>query len=485
MGGTLGVPNRTSAAFAGRHALAETLLDEEFFRRSMMSARNYAEITFLKDFRFINNISVDYQVQNSTSYDNNIVGDGAPIGISRKENVSNLGFIASQLLNYSKTLDVHNLDFLVGHESFSQLITSVNGLKQGQTISGNTDLGNFTTVTSSNSFTDRYKIESYFSRLNYDFDGKYLLSGTLRRDGNSKFSSQSRHGTFWSLGAGWNLTKEELLGNVGWIDHLKLRASYGVTGVSDGNGTANSIGFYAYQGLYNFSNNANEPGIVQSQTQTLVSPNLTWEQNKQFDVGVDFTLFKNRLTGSVDYFQRTSSDLIFAVPQPLSSGVLTIIENSAAMKNKGIELQLSGDIIRNKSFNWNTTLNLSTITNEITKMPASVPDFIVGTKRYAVGQSVFEYWLPSFYGIDSADGAVLYKAENTITTANRRIVDNKDGKSDTLTVLSSNGKFEYQGSRYLICMEASARHSPTKVLASAHSLHSSWAEKPMMPITRD
>ena len=205
---------------------------------------------------------------------------------------------------------------------------------------------------------------------------------------------------------------------------MKLRASYGRAGVVDGTGSASSIGFYAYQGLYNFANNANEPGIVQSQTQTLISPNLKWEENKQLNAGVDFNLFRSRIRASVDYFERTSSDLLFAVPQPLSSGVLSVVANNATMKNTGIEVTLSGDIIRSKSLLVNTTVNVSTLKNTITEMPASVPEFTTGTKRYAADHSIFDFWLPSYYGVDSADGAVLYKAANTLTVANRRIRDN-------------------------------------------------------------
>ena len=173
MGGqNLGLSNRPSGAFGGRHALAETLLDEELFRRTAVSARNYQEITFLRDLKFTNNLALDYQIQNSNSYDNTVVGDGAPGGRSQKTSASNLAFIASQLLNYGKNFDAHRVDVLLGHESFNQMNTSVNGFKQGQTVSGNTELGNFTTINSTGSSVDRYKIESFFSRLNYDYEGK-------------------------------------------------------------------------------------------------------------------------------------------------------------------------------------------------------------------------------------------------------------------------------------------------------------------------
>ncbi len=439
MGGAQGVPNRPSGGFSGRHTLAETSLNEQNFRRSVISARNYVDITFLRDFKFTNNISIDYQGQYDASYENTLVGDGAPAGRSSRDFGSNMGFVLSQLLNYGKKFGDHRVDALLGHESFNQRLEALGGFKQGQSLSGNTELGNFTTINSSTSSLDRYTIESYFSRVNYDYKGKYFVSGSIRRDGNSRFAEQSRWGTFWSVGGGWNIDRENFMKNISWINQLKLRSSYGVVGVADG------IGFYAYQGLYNFANNANEPGIVQSQT-AFLNRELTWETNKQFDIALEFSLFKNRLNGTVEYYNRVSSDLLFAVPQPLSSGALTINQNTATMFNKGIEIQLTGDVVKNKDFNWNMGINLSTVINRVTKMPATVPEFVTGTKKYAVDQSIFDYWLRSYYGVDPTDGTALYNAQNTAASATRRLITNKNGGVDTVTTSISNAKFEYQGS---------------------------------------
>ena len=439
MGGSQGVPNRPSGGFAGRHALAETTLNEQNFNRTVVSARNYVDITFLKDFKFTNNISVDYQGQYDASYENTLVGDGAPAGRSSRDFGSNIGVILSQLLNYNKKLGNHRVDVLLGHESFNQKQEALGGFKQGQSLSGNTELGNFTTINSSTSSLDRYTIESYFSRVNYDYKGKYYVSGSIRRDGNSRFAEQSRWGTFWSVGGGWNIDRENFLKNVTWINQLKLRSSYGIVGVADG------IGFYAYQGLYSFANNANEPGIVQSQS-AFLNRELTWETNKQFDIGLEFSFFKNRLNGSVEYYDRVSSDLLFAVPQPLSSGALTVNQNTATMFNKGIEIQLTGDVVKSRNFIWNMGVNLSTVINRITKMPVTVPEFVTGTKKYAVDQSIFDYWLRTYYGVDPTDGAALYVAQNTAASPTRRLITNKGGGVDTVTTSVSNGKFEYQGS---------------------------------------
>ena len=436
----LGIPNRPSGGFAGRHALAETQLNDQFFRRSAFSARNYVDLIITKNIKFTNNISVDLQNQTDASFDNPVVGDGAPAGRSRRQSGTNLAIVASQLINYNNQFGSHKVDFLAGHESYNQQLTDLNGFKQGQSLSGNTELNNFTTINSLTSAFDRYRIESYFSRLSYDYEGKYYLTGSLRRDGNSRFARQSRWGTFWSVGGGWNISREKFMQSITPINNLKLRGSYGVVGNADG------IGYYAYQGLYVFANNANEPGIVQSQT-SFLNPNLTWEVNKQFDLGLDFGLFKNRISGSIEYYNRVSSDLLYAVPQPLSSGALSVTQNTATMVNKGIELQLNADLIRKKDFNWSVTFNITTINNEITKMPIGQTEIIDGTKKLMAGKSRYDYWLRQYYGVDPTDGSALYLPISTTgTPANTmRYITNKSGSVDTVTTNVNNARFEYSG----------------------------------------
>ena len=433
-----GIPNRTSGGFSGRHGLAETRLNDNFYRRTVVSARDYVDISFLKNFKFTNNVAIDFQNQSNGSYDNALVGDGSPGGRASRSSASVTAFTINQLLNYGKTMGEHHIDALVGHESFNRRETNLSSSKQGQSFPGYTELVAFTTINSATSGVDRNTIESYFSRLNYSYGGKYYASASVRRDGNSRFASDSRWGSFWSVGGGWNLNREEFMKGVDWVNLLKVRSSYGVVGNAEG------IGYYAYQGLYNFSNNANEPGIIQSQSAYL-NRRLTWEGNKQFDLGIDFNLFKGRLSGAIEYYRRETVDLLFAVPRPLSSGLLTTQQNTATMYNKGFEFQLNGDVVQTKDFIWNMNVNLSTVKSRITKMPDLSKEIISGTKKLAEGHSQYDFWLRTYYGVDPADGAALYVSANTATTTNRRFITNKDGAIDTVTTLASNGKFDYQG----------------------------------------
>ncbi len=407
-----GIRNRPGTT-SGRHAPAELELNIDRFRRLVASIRQYTEISILPGLKFTANFAFDYENQFNEGYENQLVGDGAPAGRADKVHDINQALTANQLLNYKKGFGVHTVDLLAGHESFDQQINNMRGFRQGQSLTGNIEFGNFTTINTLSSVTDRYRTESVFGRVNYDYDNKFYASGSLRRDGNSRFASQSRWGTFWSAGAGVALDKLSGIAGVTWINQLKLRGSYGTVGVADG------IGFYAWQGLYGFANNANEPGIVQGQT-SFENLDLTWEVNKQADVGLDFALFGRKLSGSIEYYNRTSQDLLFAVPTPLSSGALSLTQNTASLYNRGIEIALNGSIITTKDFSWNMGIQLTTVNNQITKMPESVPEFITGTKKYAVGASLFDYWIRSYYGIDSDDGSVLYLAENT-QAANVRI----------------------------------------------------------------
>lgn len=432
-----GIRNRPGTS-AGRHAPAELELNQNKYRRLVAGLRQYTEFSFARYFKFTANFAFDYQTQDDIGYENQLVGDGAPGGRTDKSLAANQAFTANQLLNFKRSFGIHGVDVLAGHESYNQTINNMRGFKQGQSLTGNTEFGNFTTVNTLTSSTDLYKTESYFGRVNYDYNNLVNISSSIRRDGNSRFAPETRWGTFWSVGAGISLNKLPGISALTWINSLKLRGSRGTIGVADG------IGYYAWQGLYGFNNNATEPGISQSQT-AFENRGLTWEVNTQSDIGLDFSLFKNRLSGSIEYYNRVSGDLLFAVPTTLSSGALSSIQNTASLYNRGVELGLNGDIVRTNNFRWNMGVNITTIKNQITKMPESVPEFITGTKKYSVGASLYDYWIRSYYGVDSDDGAVLYKAENTTASSGIRFKDKQGGGSDTLTTDVNNAKFEYQG----------------------------------------
>jgi TonB-linked SusC/RagA family outer membrane protein len=455
---------RAANAYPGRHILAELTLNDDMYKRNIVSGRTFGEITFLKNFKLTANVSADISNYRAATYENKIVGDGAPGGRSSRETQTTTSLTLNQLLNYNKSFNLHTIDVLAGHENYDYTFEYFNGQRQQQSFDGITELGNFTTTNSLTSYTDRDRIESYFGRINYNFSNRYLLSASFRTDQSSRFAKDVRRGNFWSFGAGWRIDQENLMKDVGWINLLKLRTSYGETGNSYilNSGTTNIVfdipsdgasqNYYPYQGLYDLGyNNVSSPGVIQS---NLPNPDLTWETNKQFDIGLDFGLFKNRVRGGIEYFNRKSDDLLFNVPLPLSSGTLasgfaTITRNVGSMYNKGFELQIAADVVNNKNFTWTIDVNATTFKNQITKMPPGQPEIIAGTnlsgssvgnKKLAVGRSIYDFWLREYRGADPADGSALYTALSG-TAANSRIL--KAG--DTVTTAAANAKFHYAG----------------------------------------
>ncbi len=436
---SLGLPTRPSNGSPGRHIVAETEYNNNLFKRNVLSGRTYGEITFLKNFKFTSNISIDISNYLGSTYDNKIVGDGAPAGRASRTSTTTTSYTFNQLLNYNKSFGSNqNLEILAGHENYDLTYNYFYATVSGQIVDGNTELGNFTTSNAvPNSRTDHHRIESYLSRINYSIGNKYFASASFRRDGSSKFAKEARWGNFWSVAAGWRLDQESFMSTIPWINMLKLRSSYGLVGndvLLDVNGNED---YYPAQALYSLGyNNASEPGFVQA---NLANTQLLWETNKQFDIGIDFGFLQNRVSGSLEFFHRQSDNLLFNVPLPVSSGTLNINKNIGTMYNRGIELQVGVDIIRNRAFSWNINANATTFANKITKLPQ--PEIISGTKKLMVGHSLYDYWLRDWYGVDPADGAALY-VQNAYNASNSRV--SKTG--DSVTTAYTNAKLHYAGS---------------------------------------
>ncbi|MEJ7735999.1 MAG: TonB-dependent receptor [Chitinophagaceae bacterium] len=435
---SLGLPNRSSGGSPGRHGVAETNYNDNLFKRNVLSGRTYGEMTFLKNFKFTTNVSIDISNFLESTYDNNIVGDGAPAGRASRTNEITTSYTFNQLLNFNKSFGNHNLDVLAGHENFDWTFNTLEGSVSQQIVEGNTELVNFTIANSlPESRTDKHKIESYLSRIRYGYADKYYAEFTYRRDGSSKFSKDFRWGDFWSVSGGWRLDGENFMQNVNWVNLLKVRASYGLVG-NDAILTSTAANdYYPAQGLYTLgSNNASEPGFI---LQNLANQNLLWETNKTFGAAIEFAILNNRINGTFEFFHRQSDNLLFSVPLPISTGVLSTTRNIGTMYNRGFEFQLGVDIVRTRHFNWNINANATTYTNRITKLPQT--EIISGTKKLKVGESVYEFWLREWMGVDPQDGVALYRA-NAWSAGNSRIT--KSG--DSVSTSQNNARFHYAGS---------------------------------------
>ncbi|MDP3398381.1 MAG: SusC/RagA family TonB-linked outer membrane protein [Bacteroidales bacterium] len=404
-----GVTHKSRAHNNGRHAIAEHLLNIRDFQRNTIQSRAYAEFTFLKDFKFKLQHSFDINNYLNSEYENSLVGDGAPQGRSRKESSLRYTWTSVQMLTYEKTIAKHDFNVMAAHESYKNEYNYLNGFRQGEIISGNTELINFTTTNSLYSYLDRHRVEGYLSRATYSYDnGRYTAEASFRRDGSSKFSNDVRWGNFWSVGGGWRIDKENFMVGQKWVDYLKLRASYGL------NGNDGGISNYAWQILYRYRNNAAELGYIQDTAPG--NPLLKWETTVQTDIGLEFNLFSNRMRGSIDWFNKESKDLIFSMPLAPTTGYVSQDRNIGVVYNRGWELDLTAGIIDVKNFSFNLNLNATTYKNRIKALPEANRELgIIANNSLDVplykrveGGSIYDYWLRKWYGVDPSNGDALY-----------------------------------------------------------------------------
>jgi TonB-linked SusC/RagA family outer membrane protein len=381
---------------ASHHTIAELLDSQDKYRRSLLSAKTYLEFKFLKDFTFNVNYKADLNTYYGTSYTPVLDGTATP-GALAKSTSQRLTWNFNELLEYKKAIGKHNIDVLAGHEAFSTSIFEMSGDKRIQVVSGITELANYSEITGLTSSTSDYHTESYIGRANYDFGGKYMASFSYRADGSSKFYKDSRWGSFWSAGLAWRMEKESFMKNLEFIDLLKLRASYGEVGNDSG------IGYFAWQSLYSMYPNAGAPGYAAT---ALGNRNLQWETNINTDVALEFGFF-DRFTGTVEYFQKQSNNMLGNVPMQPSSGFIERDENAFSMRSRGLEVELAVDILKKyNGFSWKLRANATHFKNKVLDMP--VDPYRNGTKKIETGHSIYDFNLRHFIGVNPENGLTMY-----------------------------------------------------------------------------
>jgi TonB-linked SusC/RagA family outer membrane protein len=375
---------------------ATTSMNPTSYNRFTTSVNAYGEAQITRNLKFRTQYAIDYYQYESNTYYNPFVGDGAAYGgRSAKGREVTTTQTFTNLLTYDHTWGIHHVNAVVGMEAYRYHDGLVSAEARGFTFPGVTELSYGSTPYTASSQAWDNRMASYFSRINYDITDKYHISVSGRRDGTSRFADSVRWGTFWSVGGAWSVSRENFMKGISVISDLKLRASYGTSG------NQGTTAYFPY--LSTYSSGANIAGYAGSIVNTIGNPNLKWEAQRTLDLGIDFGLFNNRLTGSFTYFQRESEQLIFQVPPPASAAVPGIFTNAGKFTNKGFEIDLTSVNIRKRNFEWSTSINLSHIKNTIAELP--VPPFAgSGFSQIAVGQSVYNFYLKEYAGVDAADG---------------------------------------------------------------------------------
>jgi iron complex outermembrane receptor protein len=298
-------------------------------------------------------------------------------------------------LNYNTTFaDKHKIDAIGGYSWENNLYQSQSSIATDFAVTSmganNIQSGNTLKVSEVTSSKNEYKLISFFARAHYSYDDKYMLTATVRRDGSSKFGTNHKWGTFPSVSAAWGLSQEDFLKETNWISDLKLRAGYGVTGNQDGLQPYKTLELYEAYGTY-FDNGGQSIAYRVAQN---ANPNLKWEETAMLNVGIDFSLFKGRLGGTIEWYDKRTSDMIYRYTVPTPTFVYDrIYANVGDMLNTGVELLLNIDVVRTKAFNYNTSINLAHNRNEILRLSND----IYSTSRIYTGDP----WIRGASGVTS------------------------------------------------------------------------------------
>ena len=397
--------------FSNQNVAANSGLDVHQTLNDNFNGRGTININIIDGLKATANIGYDLMNQIRTDHMNQLYGDAANVnGRTYKYNQRIESFTANQLLTYSKAFGHHNIDIMAGHESYSYTLKYQYTHKYNFYTIGNPEFNNAITMSDMNSYTQEHSMESFFGRVNYDFDNKYYLSASIRSDESSKFHPDHRRGTFWSVGGSWRLTQEEFLKDVEWLSNLKLKASYGTQG---NDGILDINGYVVYQPYlkqYSVTNNNGDFSVVETYRG---NKDLTWEKSKNLNIGLEAAFLNNRLKLETEYFLKKTSDMLYNMPYPISSGISYVPMNLLDMQNKGIEFTISATPIQTKDFIWNLSFNGTHYSNKILNLPEDKREngIIHGTAslfRLMEGGSIYDLYTYEYAGVNPETGAAQW-----------------------------------------------------------------------------
>ena len=312
-------------------------------------------------------------------------------------------FTLSHTAEWRKQFGDHYVGILLGEETRIERSRGLSAYSEGQTDPRLLLLPHGTTVAPGDlgdSFGEEVA-NSLFANAEYNYKEKYYVTGSIRRDGSSKFAPGHRWGTFWSAGAKWDLKKEDFLKDVEWLNDLSLSVNYGTTGNDSGTGSYDYFGSYGVGGLYNGESSL---GIA-----SMSNPDLTWETTAKWNVGLNFSIF-DRAHFQVDFYRNKSTDMLMSIPYSMTTGFSSGIGNVAAMTNTGVEANVDVDILKTKDFYWSFKANVGYNKNEITELFQGRDEYVLANTglKMAVGHAYGEFYQVRFAGVDPMTGAPLY-----------------------------------------------------------------------------
>ena len=397
------------------NSLGMLMLDDAYTKRDAASVRTGIQFGgdsprfgVLQGLKLAINFGADYNSSNYMRYMNSEHGNQKNAGgLIQKQNGRTLSYTFNQLLTWNRSFGMHNFDVLLGHEWYDYTYEYL-GAGKTSLVNGIKELRPGTTLYDADSYTQKYRINSFLSRLNYNYADRYYFSASFRQDASSRFYRDNNTGSFWSVGANWRISKEKFMQGIDWLDNLSFKISYGEQGndnILDADGYAN---YYTWQSLYDLSYpNGDAPGGFVS---TLENKDVSWEKNGNLNIGLEGTFFNSRLHASIEYFNKKTTDMLLNYPMALSTGFTGYSANVGDMRNQGWEFEVSGTPVRTKDFEWTLGWMGSLLNNKVLKLTAESPEIIRGVRIIKEGYELNTFYMSKSAGVDPLTGQQLYWA---------------------------------------------------------------------------
>lgn len=400
----------------GGNPIGQLVYDKESYLTDIIDAKWYAILTPVDGLTITGNANLYIDNTRSHYLANGLYGQMSSIGgqVSQAQSRSRtLSFQA--MADYNKTFaDVHNIAVMVGYESESYNEESVSAI--GSELYQ--PLVEFVNNTSADKrgYGSAFNLahRAFIARARYNYDGRYYVSASMRRGGSSRFAPDKRWGSFWSASAGWDISKEAFMQDFTQnVDMLKFKASFG----QNGNDLIGAR-YIAYADQYRL---VGSDGVWSDGTLAYKgNPDITWEKSNAFNIGFDFSFWEGKLSGSAEYYNRQTSDMLFNIPVSPSLGYSSMPKNVGSMRNNGFEINLTYQVINTKDITWDINANITFQGNKVLKLAPEILDengyWKYSTIRwFKEGEPMYQYYLPQFAGVDPESGYSLFWAKRTVT----------------------------------------------------------------------
>ncbi len=429
-------------------------------------ATGKATFTFLPGFTFYTSLSMERTHGTTMNFlDPHETGDGrnnGGTGYDARSIRTTLTF--DNVLNYKHTWGKHTLDAMLGSSGTTDKNSNnwINGSNYADADIKTLNAANKISWTGTGSWEGHWAMQSYFARLNYNFRDTYLFTANLRADGSSKLAPGHRWGYFPSFSAAWRISSEPFMRNVTWINDLKLRGGWGQTGNQSGLGNNSYLMAYSIKRIQWFGEGNDANAIPIRSASQLRYPDLKWETTTQTDIGIDITLFRNRLTIYADYYYKRTKDMLMWIELPPGQLATTIPNNGGTIINKGFEFTVNSKNIVGKDFKWNTDFNISFNRNKFESLKLTPVYYAARTTDY-VGESVVRntagYPLGTFWGyisdgVNPETGELMYRdinGDGIVSSSDRTVIGDPNpdftfGLTNTFSYKGINLSFLIQGS---------------------------------------